>query len=83
VNDWTSTIITTVVIAAVFGYLWWAGHVKALADYVAQTREELRKCSWPTWEELKGSTVLIIIMVALLGLFVVVTDRLLFAIFIH
>lgn len=82
-NEWTSTIVTAIVVAAVFGYLWWAGHIKSLADYVAQTREELRKCSWPNWEELKGSTLLIIIMVALLGLFVVVTDRILFAVFIH
>jgi preprotein translocase subunit SecE len=50
---------------------------------VQQTREELKKCSWPTWEELKGSTMLIIVMIALLGLFVVVIDRLLFAIFIR
>ena len=48
-----------------------------------QTREELRKCSWPTWEELKGSTALIIVMIGLLGGFVVVIDRVLFTIFIR
>ena len=71
------------VIGAVFFYLWWQGQVQRLAVYVQETREELKKCSWPTWEELKGSTVLIIVMIALLGAFVVLTDRVLFTIFIR
>ena len=66
------------VIGAVFGYLWWQGQVQRLAAYVSETRDELKKCSWPTWEELKGSTSLIIIMVALLGGFVVSVDAVLF-----
>jgi hypothetical protein len=37
----------------------------------AGNREELKKCTWPTWEELKGSTVLIMISIALLGGFTV------------
>ena len=82
-NEWKSTIIWAVIIAAAFGYLWWSGQIKRLADYIGETREELKKCSWPTWEELKGSTVLIMIMVAMLGAFVMITDRVLFAIFIH
>jgi len=63
-----------VVIGAVFGYLWWQGQIQRLAVYVAETREELKKCAWPSWEELKGSTALIIIMVALLGGYIVVVD---------
>ena len=71
------------VIVALFGYLWWQGQIKRLAVYVQETREELKKCSWPSWVELRGSTVLIITTVALLGLFVVIVDRILFVIFIH
>ena len=66
------------VIGAVFGYLWWQGQIQRLAVYVAETREELKKCAWPSWEELKGSTALIIIMVALLGCYIVVVDLALF-----
>jgi preprotein translocase subunit SecE len=83
VNNWTHIAIWAVVIGAVFFYLWWQGQVQRLAVYVQETREELKKCSWPTWEELKGSTVLIIVMIALLGAFVVLTDRVLFTIFIR
>jgi preprotein translocase SecE subunit len=50
---------------------------------VSETREELKKCAWPNWEELKGSTALILVMIALLGGFIVLVDRVLFYIFIH
>ena len=82
-NSWTHIAIWAVVIGTVFGLLWWQGQIQRFAVYVQETREELRKCSWPTWSELKGSTFLITITVALLGLFVVVLDYLLFHIFIR
>jgi preprotein translocase subunit SecE len=41
----------------------------------------LKKCSWPTWEELKGSTVLIALSIGLLGAFTVVVDLVLNFIF--
>ena len=70
-------------ISAVFGYLWWQGQIKLLAAYVLETREELRKCSWPTWDELKGSTLLIAIAIVLMGVFTYVIDRILIFIFIQ
>jgi preprotein translocase subunit SecE len=71
-----------VVVLAVFGVLWWQGQITRLAAYIRETRVELEKCSWPTWEELKGSTVLVFISIALLGGFTYVVDRMLFFIFI-
>jgi len=73
--------IWVVVIGSVFAYLWWQGHIRSFATYVQETREELKKCTWPTWDELKGSTVLITITIVLLGAFTVVVDRLLTFIF--
>ena len=81
-NDWIHIGIWAAVIGAVFGYLWWQGQIQRLAVYVQETREELKKCSWPSWEELKGSTALIIIAVGLLSAFIMVVDRILFTIFI-
>jgi preprotein translocase subunit SecE len=66
--------IWVVVIGAVFAYAWWQGHIRRLAVYVQETWEELKKCSWPTWQELKGSTVLMAISIALLGAFTFVLD---------
>jgi preprotein translocase subunit SecE len=70
----TSIIVWAVIIGAVFGYLWWQGQLKRLVTYIQETRVELEKCSWPTWQELKGSTVLIFVSLGLLGVFTVVVD---------
>ena len=82
-NGWIHIAVWAVVLGALFVYLWWQGQIQRLRVYVQETREELKKCSWPTWIELRGSTILIIVTVAVLGLFVVIVDRILFGIFIH
>jgi preprotein translocase subunit SecE len=74
-------LIWVVVVGAVFGLLWWQGQLARLTVYVQETREELKKCSWPTWEELKGSTALIIVAIGLLGAFTVGVDLILNFIF--
>jgi preprotein translocase subunit SecE len=77
----TTIIILLTVFAVVFALLWWQGQIARLAAYTQETREELKKCSWPTWEELKGSTALIIISIALLGAFTVAINQLLYLVF--
>jgi preprotein translocase subunit SecE len=67
-------IIWAVVIGGVFAWLWRAGHLTRFADYVRLTKEELRKCTWPTVDELKGSTVVVAIAIVLLGGFTVAVD---------
>ena len=81
--NWTEIITVAVVIGAVFGFLWWQGQIKALAGYCQETWVELQKCTWPTWEELKGSTALIMVMTGALGLFIYLTDVILTEIFFH
>jgi preprotein translocase subunit Sss1 len=78
----TSIIVWAVVIGAVFGYLWWQGQLARLTLYIRETMVELDKCSKPSWEELKDTTVLIFICIGLLGAFTVAVDRVLFLIFI-
>ena len=70
----TKLLIWAAVVGVVFAILWWKGYLLQISDYVRQTREELRKCTWPTWDELKGSTVLIGVSIMLLGAFIVVAD---------
>ena len=67
-------LIWAVIIGAAFAYCWWKGYLQQLTNYVQQTREELRKCTWPTWDELKGSTMLIAVAIFLLGMFIVTVD---------
>jgi len=73
-DNYGSTLIWVCVIGAVFAFLWYKGQLARFANYVELTREELRKCSWPTWTELKGSTVVIAIAILLLGGFTIVVD---------
>jgi preprotein translocase subunit SecE len=81
VSGWTKILFWAAIIGAAFAYLWWQGQIRQLASYVQETREELKKCSWPSWVELKGSTVVIMISIALLGAFTEVVDRILYFIF--
>ncbi len=73
-NDNIMLIVWVVVIAAAFAYLWWQGHLVRLRNYVLETREELKKCTWPSWNELKGSTVVVMISILILAIFTVGID---------
>jgi preprotein translocase subunit SecE len=73
-------LIWVAVILAVFIFAWRKGLLAKLTTYIQQTKEELRKCTWPTWDELKGSTVLVAISILLLGIFTVIVDRVFFTV---
>lgn len=73
-NSWIHIAVWAAVVGALFAYFWWKGYVAQFAGYIAETREELKKCSWPTWIELRGSTVLIGVVIVILSVFVVVVD---------
>jgi preprotein translocase subunit SecE len=67
-------MIGIVISMGVFTYLWRQGAFLRLSAYWGETMEELKKCTWPTWDELTGSTVVVIVSVALLGGFTVGVD---------
>jgi preprotein translocase SecE subunit len=75
-NSLIPTLIWGGVVAAIFAFLWWKGYIARLNVYFQETWHELKpgRCSWPTWTELRGSTVLIAITIALLGVFVTILD---------
>jgi|HubBroStandDraft_4_1064222.scaffolds.fasta_scaffold2487687_1 preprotein translocase subunit SecE len=75
-NNLAKTGIWVAAIGIVFVFLWLKGYLAKIADYVKLTWEELHKCSWPTWEELKGSTVVVAISLVILGGFTVGVDLL-------
>ena len=72
----TSLLVWSVIIGVAFILAWRAGWIGRITQYVAQTREELRKCTWPGWEELWGSTVVVMVSTAFLGIFTVLVDGL-------
>ena len=73
-KNYTQLILWVLVIGVTFAILWWKGYLVRLASYVAETREELKKCTWPSLDELKGSTVVIMVTIVLLGAFTVGVD---------
>jgi preprotein translocase SecE subunit len=80
-QDTVWIIVWAALIGGAFAWLWRAGHLVRFANYIRLTREELRKCSWPTWEELKDSTVVVGISIALVGGFTVAVDQTFFRLF--
>ena len=76
-NEWLSYVIWGAVIVGVFAFLWSKGYLVRMRNYVEETQEELKKCSWPSREELRGSTVVVMVTILLLGGFTVGVDFLL------
>jgi preprotein translocase subunit SecE len=74
VNWYVKLGLWVCVIGTVFIYAWRKGVLVRMANYAAETREELKKCTWPTVDELKGSTVVVMVTLGLLGVFTVVID---------
>jgi preprotein translocase subunit SecE len=69
-------VIWAVVLGGLFALLWYKGYIASLKVYFQETWQELKpgRCSWPTWTELRGSTVLIGVTIVLLGAFISVLD---------
>jgi preprotein translocase subunit SecE len=74
VNDLVRIGIWVVIVGGVFAYLWRKGHLLQISNYVAETREELKKCTWPSREELSGSTLVVLISTLVLGVFIIASD---------
>jgi len=74
VKEYLPILIGSVVGFVVFALLWRRGAFLKISNYVSETKEELRKCTWPTLQELKGSTVVVLVAIAILGAFTVLID---------
>ena len=73
-KDYIGLIIWVVIIGGAFAFAWQRGLLLRVANYVMETREELKKCTWPSYDELKGSTVVVMVAVFLLGLITIGAD---------
>jgi preprotein translocase SecE subunit len=73
-TGWIGLAIWAAVILGIFFFLWSKGYLVKIRNYFAETQEELKKCSWPSREELRGSTVVVLVTTVLLGLFTVGVD---------
>ncbi len=68
-------IFVAVIGVVLFMVAWKLGYVAKLSTYVGETQQELKKCNWPTRDELMDSTLLIFVIIALLGFFTMGVDQ--------
>lgn len=52
-----------------------AGPLQSLTDYIRDVRVEMSKVTWPTRHELRESTIVVLVMVAISTAFIFVVDR--------
>ena len=62
---------------AVFIWMWRTGKIGALKQHLIETREQLRKSTWPTRDELKQHITVVLISSLLLAAFTFAADFLL------
>jgi len=67
-------LVVAVVIGGLFAFAWKQGLIARLATYFGETSDELKKCQWPSRDELLQYTALIFVAVASLGIFTVGAD---------
>ncbi len=72
--DWIVGGVVLLIILVIAKKLGWLDRIRV---FFLQTREELLKCSWPNREELRGSTWMVLVAVAMLGAFTFLADLLL------
>ena len=51
-----------------------SGPVAAMKRFSFEVKQELHKCTWPSWTELRGSTIVVILSVILFAVLVAVAD---------
>ena len=57
------------------------GPLQAITDYIRDVRVEMSKVTWPTRDELRESTIVVIVMVLIMTVFIGIVDRVLSAAF--
>ncbi len=60
---------------ALFVFLWRKGYIASFRKFIGETREQLYKSTWPTMDELKQHIVVVMISSVMLGMFTVISDK--------
>ena len=67
-------VIGILVASVAFVLMLRKGYFLQVSNYVAETKEELRRCSWPGKDELVDSTTVVMVAIIILGAFTVGVD---------
>jgi preprotein translocase subunit SecE len=77
----TAALLISFVLFAVLTFLsiFFAFQKASTGDFLIETDKEMHKVSWPTWRELKGSSLVVVIVTLFLGVYLYVVDAVLSA----
>jgi len=50
---------------------------RKVSKFLQEVKQEMSKVSWPNREELKGTTIIVIVLTLILSVFILVTDKIL------
>ncbi len=67
-------IVVGVVVLLCSGGIWWVINNPRMVDFLIGVEAELGKVSWSPWHQVVGSTVVVFVSVAVLGVFILVVD---------
>lgn len=48
--------------------------MRKIKQYIKESIQELKQVTWPTWEELKGSTLVVMLFSVIMGLYIAGLD---------
>jgi preprotein translocase subunit SecE len=78
-SDQVTWIITLVVVAALAGLVFWlirGGHWTKFVTFLGEVRAEMRKVSFPTRDEVVGTTIVVIVTSVIFAIYLWMADLL-------
>jgi preprotein translocase subunit SecE len=69
------TLTTVIALALAVGISYWAYQRDDYRTYIAEVIIEMQKVTWPTWDETKRATIVVIAFSIALSAFLFVSDR--------
>ena len=78
-SDQVTWIIVAVVVAALAGLVFWllrGGHWAKFVTFLGEVRQEMRKVSFPTREEVVGTTIVVIVTSVIFAIYLWIADLL-------
>jgi preprotein translocase subunit SecE len=78
-SDQVTWIITLVVVAALAGLVFWlirGGHWPKFVTFLGEVRTEMRKVSFPTRDEVVGTTIVVIVTSVIFAIYLWIADLL-------
>lgn len=67
-NPWLHTMMPAALCAAFGALIYWLSNLPAIADFLIAAEGEIKKVSWSTRKEIVNSTLVVIIVVAIMSI---------------